>query len=150
MTTFENSNIQNFTHKTESSPTMANLPFQTSGIDMKPHPSAYSPSGLSNVQMGHRRSEDSNVQLFGPMPMYLMQGAQLGGVQGQRGFRPQPNPQQPHMPNSETMNFDDIFGGEEWASTFMDQGLGLNGGGTGFGQSYGFGPGAPGSGNWRS
>lgn len=150
MTTFENNNPQNFADKSESSPTIANLPFQTSGVDMKPHLSAYSPSGLSNVQMAPRRPDDNNVQLYGPMPMYLVQGAQLAGAQGQRAFRPAPNPQQPQMPGSDNMNFEDIFGGEEWANTFMDQGLGLSGSGTGFGGQYGFGPGAPppGAGSW--
>jgi hypothetical protein len=150
MTTFENNNPQNFAHKTESSPTMANLPYQSSGIDTKMHPSAYSPSGLSNVQMGPRRPDDNNVQLFGPMPMYLMQGAQLAGTQAQRGFRPLHNLHPPQMLGSDNMNFEDIFGGEEWVSTFMDQGLGMSSSGTGFGGQYGFGPGAPppGAGSW--
>jgi hypothetical protein len=150
MTTFENNNPQNFAHKTEASPTMASLPFQTSGIDMKSHPSAYSPSGLSNVQMGPRRPDDNNVQLFGPMPMYLMQGAQLAAAQGQREFRQPQNSHLSQVPGSDNMNFEDIFGGEEWANTFMDQGLGLSGSGTGFGGQYGFGHGAPppGAGNW--
>ncbi|KAF2712963.1 hypothetical protein K504DRAFT_472475 [Pleomassaria siparia CBS 279.74] len=148
MTTFEN-RLQSFAPKTESSPTVGNLPFQVSGIDMKPQPTTYSPSALSNVQMEPRRPDDNNVQLFGPMPMYLMQGSQLAGAQNQRGFRPQPTPQQGQVPGSDSMNFDDIFGGEEWANTFMDQGLGLGGSGSGFGDNYGINPGAPGSGSWR-
>ena len=105
---------------------------------------------------------DNDVQLFGPMPMYLMQGAQhaanpaLGlqgadaganaagrqsgsnGTNGVGGFE------------SSSMNLDDLFSGEEWANTFLDQGLGLGGLGIG---AFGSGGGAQaqgvGIGGWR-
>jgi len=146
MTTFENSNLQNFPRKTESSPTITSLPFQASDIDIKPHLASYGPSGLQNIQIGLRRPDD--VQLFGPMPMYLMQGAQLASAQGQRAFHPQPQPHQPHLGSDSTMNFDDIFGGEEWANAFMDQGLGLTNNAS-FGGNYGLGSDRPRSSNWR-
>lgn len=105
---------------------------------------------------------DNDVQLFGPMPMYLMQGAQhaanpaLGlqgadagadaaggqsgsnGANGVGGFE------------GSGMNLDDLFSGEEWANTFLDQGLGLGGLGMG---AFGGGGGAQaqgvGMGGWR-
>jgi len=147
MTTFENSRPQIF--KTESSPTIANLPYHVSNIDIKPHPAGYSPGGM-NIPVGPRRPNDNDVQLFGPMPMYLMHGAQH---HGQQRYAPRPNPQPMQMvgtPEAGNMGFDDILGGEEWANTFMDQGLGLSGAGSGFpnGPTYGT-SGGPGMQNWR-
>lgn len=148
MTTFENNHPQDFGVKIETSPTIANLPFQVPGNDLKSHAAGFSPGGMG-VPIGPRRAHDSDVQLFGPMPMYLMHGAQQ---QGQRQFAP-PNPQAMQMagtPEAGNMNFDDLFGGEEWANTFMDQGLGLSGGRAGFAGTPGFGSsGGPGMQNWR-
>jgi hypothetical protein len=144
MTTFEDSHPQGFGFKHES-PNMVQIAFQAAGVnDMKPSPPAFnSPGGMGNVRMAPRRS-DNEVQLLGPMPMYLMQGAQ------QRGFQPPPNSSAPHMPLQDdgNMNFDDIFGGEEWAQTFMDPQLGLSGQGTGFGNPSNF-PNGPGMGSWH-
>jgi hypothetical protein len=131
MTTFEHSHPQTFGYK--GSPTMAPLPYQTSGTDVKTGPAAYSSSGLSNVQMAPRRP-DNDVQLLGPMPMYLMQGAQQRGFPLQHGM----HPAQMQGPQGPNMSFDELFSGEEWAQTFMDQGLGLSGDGIGNPQ---FGPG---------
>lgn len=149
MTTFENNHPQDFGIKSEASPTLANLPFHIS--DVKPQPATFSPGGMG-IPIGPRRQNDNDVQLFGPMPMYLMQGAQH---QGQRGFHPQ-QPNLQNMPMAGTpeaggnMNFDDLFGGEEWANAFMDQGLGLSGGGSGVSGAHGFGSaGGPGMQNWR-
>jgi hypothetical protein len=147
MTTYENSHPQEF--KPETSPAVANLPYQVSGLDMKQHPAPFSPVGMG-VPLGPRRPTDSDVQLFGPMPMYLMHGAQQ---QGQRGYPPRPAPSNLHMVNNadaNPMSFDDLIGGEEWANTFMDQGLGLSGPGNSFSGPSTFGPaGGPSAQNWR-
>ncbi|KAF2020637.1 hypothetical protein BU24DRAFT_340202 [Aaosphaeria arxii CBS 175.79] len=145
MTTFENNHPHEFRVKQDASPRVAGLPYDVPV--MKSHPAGYSPAALAGLSMGPRRPNE-DVQLFGPMPMYLMHGAQL---QGQRGFHP-PQPPQPQnvqmtgTPEGGNMNFDDLFGGEEWASTFMDQSMGLNAGGTGYaGGNSRFVPGGP---NW--
>ncbi|KAF2114551.1 fungal-specific transcription factor domain-containing protein [Lophiotrema nucula] len=150
MTNFENShNLQGFEPK-GASPVVSSLPF-VSGIDVKPHPATFSPVPIGPRPQPQPRG-DNDVQLFGPMPMYLMQGAQLAGAQGPRAFPPQQHPHGMQMAGGEggNMNFEDLFSGEEWANTFMDQGLGLSGGGTGFGGTPGgFGPGRPNMANWR-
>lgn len=145
MSTFEDSHPQAY-HFKHSSPQMAQVPPQFSGVEMKPTPASYAPSPLSHMAPGGRRS-DNEVQLLGPMPMYLMQGAQHRG----------PHPQhtvpgaQAHLPgqNPGNMNFDEIFGGEEWAQTFMDPSLGLSGGGGYNGQPQYPPPPGPGMGGWQ-
>lgn len=148
MTTFENNHPQSF--KPEQSPTVGNLPFHVSGMEVKSHP-AFVPSGGINMPTMPRRPTDNDVQLFGPMPMYLMQGAQQ---QGQVRYPPRPGaPNLPMSgtPETGTMAFDDIIGGEEWANTFMDQGLGLSGPGSSYSNpAYGPGPGpGPNMPSWR-
>ncbi|KAL1600592.1 Gypsy retrotransposon integrase-like protein 1 [Paraconiothyrium brasiliense] len=143
MTTFENSNPQAY-HFKHGSPNMAQLPPQYTGVDVKPSAATYTSSPLANVPPGLRRP-DNEVQLLGPMPMYLMQGAQ------HRSFHAQPHvhgppPQIPGQ-NPTNMNFDEIFGGEEWAQTFMDPGLGLSGG-HGYGGPPHYGAGGPNLGGW--
>ena len=143
MTTFEESHPQSFGFKHES-PSMAQIAFQAAGDDMKPSPPAFSsPGPMSNLRMAPRRP-DNEVQLLGPMPMYLMQGAQ------QRGFHPPPTSAAPQMPlqDNTSMNFDEIFGSEEWAQTFMDPQLGLHGQGPAYGNQSNF-PNGPGMGNWH-
>ena len=118
-------------------------------MDMKPHPAVFSPGG-ANLAPGPRRPMENDVQLFGPMPMYLMHGAQH---QGQGAFHPptSQNMQLGSTPEGAGMNFDEFFGGEEWANTFLDQGIGLGGSGSGYGgHAPNFGPGAgPGMTGWR-
>ncbi|KAF2183150.1 hypothetical protein K469DRAFT_751731 [Zopfia rhizophila CBS 207.26] len=146
MTTFENSRSQSFESKNEPSPNLSNLAFQNSSIDMKPHPAVFGmPKGVTSMPR-NPHVNDNDVQLFGPMPMYLMQGAQLAGQ-----FHAHPNSQNLHIPGTEggNMNFDDLFSGEEWANTFMDQGLGFGGGGGGFDGNAGGGAGGMGMGNWH-
>jgi hypothetical protein len=114
MSTFEDNHPQSFGFK-HGSPTMAEIALQAAGIDINPSsPTINSPIMVDNPHIGLRRL-DNEVQLLGPLPMYLMQGAQ------QRGFPPPPNSQTPQMSLQEgaNVNFDEIFGGEEWAQTFM-------------------------------
>jgi hypothetical protein len=149
MTTFENNHPQDFGRQSDTSPTIGSVPFPVSSMDMKPHPAVFSPAGM-NLAPGPRRPTESDVQLFGPMPMYLMHGAQH---QGQRAFPPQTsqNMQLGSTPEGAGMNFDELFGGEEWANTFLDQGVGLSGSGSGYsGHAPGFGAGTgPGMPGWR-
>jgi hypothetical protein len=135
MTTFENNNMQ----QAGQSPTITGLSLQGSNMDIKPQLTTFSPE-IANVPMGPRRMNEADVQLFGPMPMYLMHGTQQ---QAPRGFAPQHQPQVPmtSTPDAGNMQFDELFGGEEWANTFMDQGLGLSGAGSGYSSNAGFAPG---------
>ena len=133
--------------KVDPSPPMANLPYHLA--DPKTQRPGFSPISRPHMPIGPRHPNE-DVQLFGPMPMYLMHGAQM---HGQRGFHPQPTPHSVSMagtPEAGNMNFDDLFGGEEWATTFMDQGLGLNSGGTGFtGPNARLAPNGPNGANWQ-
>ncbi|KAL5388762.1 hypothetical protein DPSP01_002868 [Paraphaeosphaeria sporulosa] len=124
MTTFEDSHPQAYQFK-HGSPIMAQLPPQYTGTGRP----------------------DNEVQLLGPMPMYLMQGAQHRSFHPQPGVHGPPPPQIPGQ-NPANMSFDEIFGGEEWAQTFMDPGLGLSGG-PGYGGPPHFGAGAPNMGGWQ-
>ncbi|KAF2744844.1 hypothetical protein M011DRAFT_448672 [Sporormia fimetaria CBS 119925] len=127
MTTFENSRPQDF--REEASPSVEAMPFGASSD------AAHNNGGFATgvmPTMGPRRPADNDVELVGPMPMYLMQGAQQ---QGPRRFPPRTTPHNPHLvntPETGAFSFDDLMGGEEWANTFMDQSLGLSGVGTGF------------------
>lgn len=145
MTTFEDNHPQTYQFK-HGSPIMSQLPPQYTGIDAKPNPASYAPGPMADLPLGSRRP-DNEVQLLGPMPMYLMQGAQHHGAQHQT----HPNlhgPPPPSIPGQPNMSFDEIFGGEEWAQTFMDPGLGLSGA-PGYGGPPHFGPGGPNMGGWQ-
>lgn len=145
MTTFEDSQLQNFGYR-HKSPSPAEIAFRAAGVDMKPSPPTFGGPGImSNPPHSVQRHSDSEVQLLGPMPMYLMQGARQRAMQ-------QPNTSHaPLIPplDSANLNFDEIFGGEEWAQTFMDPQLGLSGHGTGYGPNVNFGPNGPGMGGWQ-
>ncbi|PVH97557.1 hypothetical protein DM02DRAFT_78411 [Periconia macrospinosa] len=148
MTTFEDAHPQAYIYK-HGSPNLTQLPYHpASGVNIKPSPAPY--SAMGNVPIGPRRA-DSEVQLLGPMPMYLMQGAQ------QRGFHPSPGLHSTPIPNQEggNMSFDELFSEEEWAQTFMDQGLGLGGNanaaasGVSYPRHPPYGPGGPAMGGWQ-
>ncbi|KAF2875493.1 fungal-specific transcription factor domain-containing protein [Massariosphaeria phaeospora] len=129
MTTFENNDPQRFGLGT-GFPTASHLPSHLS--DMISNSAGHSPS----------------AQVVGPMPMYLMQGAPMASTQGARGFQPHSGPAPVMIPTSDpgNMNFDELFGVEDWANTFMDQSLG--GAGLG-GSSSAFYSGGPRMGPWR-
>jgi len=148
MTTFENTNFRFNPKEATASPSIHNF----SGF--RPSSSGGNaaifgdPSTLSNGTIGptkpsaNGQGTDSDVQLFGPMPMYLMQGAQnnpQSALQNQNQDQGGPG-QNGHLDlngigqfEGSTMNLDDLFSGEEWANTFLDQGLGLGGLGGGLG-----------------
>ncbi|KAF2802947.1 uncharacterized protein BDZ99DRAFT_454211 [Mytilinidion resinicola] len=154
MTTFENTNFRFNPKDANSSPSMHSFSGFRPGSSSSQPAVFGDPSALSTGTMGSVKSPtngqgtDSDVQLFGPMPMYLMQGAQHNpqmSLQSQN----QDQAQGPghngldmngngHFEGS-TMNLDDLFSGDEWANTFLDQGLALGG----------FGGGSSGMGPWR-
>lgn len=138
MTTFENTHPQVFDRNT-GTPVAGGLPHQMSGIDIKSHPAMFGPTSMPTGP--GRRMNDSEVQLFGPMPMYLMQGGQA-----HRGYPPHagaPHMQVPGQP----MQFDDLLNHEEWAQTFLDPSLGLNNGRPPFNGNAQYGQQGPGM--WR-
>ncbi|KAH6633487.1 fungal-specific transcription factor domain-containing protein [Boeremia exigua] len=137
MTTFENKHPQAFDRRLESSSVVG----PTSGTDFKSYPAIFAPSSMP---AGALRRHESEAQLFGPMPMYLMQAAQT-----QRG---QPihsgSPSMHHIPG-QNMHFDELLNQEEWAQTFMDPGMGLPSSRTPFGGNSQFQPPGAGVGGWR-
>jgi len=156
MTTFENNNLQNFAPKPEITPNYSFAP--PGGVDLKTRAAIFAqrnaqsptvpPNNMPVMQRGDTQS-DSDVQLFGPMPMYLMPSGQMAPVQSHPGFAQQ-NPQGTPFSGTQGaqgghVNLDDLFSGEEWANTFMDQGIGFGPGGFGRGP----GRGGMGMGNWR-
>lgn len=137
MTTFENKHPQAFDRRLESPSVVG----PTSGIDMKAYPAMFASSGIPTSSL---RRHDSEAQLFGPMPMYLMQAAQA-----QRGHPLHSgSPSMHHMPG-QNMQFDELLNQEEWAQTFMDPAMGLSSSRTPFGGNTQFQPPGPGVGSWR-
>lgn len=132
MTTFENKHPQAFDRRLETPSVVA----PTSGIDMKSYSAMFAPSSL--------RRHESEAQLFGPMPMYLMQTAQA-----QRGHPLHSgSPSMHHIPG-QNMQFDELLNQEEWAQTFVDPGMGLPSSRTPFGGNTQFQPPGQGMGGWR-
>jgi len=144
MTTFEERHPQNYQYK-HGSPTMTHLPYHVTGAERKSSMSPFSVSGVANVPMSQRRP-DNEVQLLGPMPMYLMQGAQQPNLSAQQSAQNAQAHIQSHPPPN--MNFDELFGREEWAQAFMDPGLGLSGN-PGYNGPPPYGPAGSAMGNWH-
>ncbi|KAJ8117484.1 hypothetical protein OPT61_g1326 [Boeremia exigua] len=137
MTTFENKHPQAFDRRLEA-PSVGG---PTSGIDIKSYPAMFAPSNMSASSL---RRHDSEAQLFGPMPMYLMQAAQA-----QRGHQIHAGSPSMHHISSQNMQFDELLNQEEWAQTFMDPGMGLPNSRTPFGGNTQFQPPGAGVGGWR-
>jgi hypothetical protein len=117
MTAFENKHPQAF-DRTIGTPVTGSLPHpMSSSVNPKGQPGMFAPTSMPNGPGRHM--SDNEAQLFGPMPMYLMQGAQQ-----YRGYPPQPGMQMP----GENMQFDEMMGQEDWAQTFMDPALTMNSG----------------------
>lgn len=134
MTTFENKHPQVFDRRLDSPSVVG----PTSGIDMKPYPAIFAPGSMPS------RRHESEAQLFGPMPMYLMQAAQA-----QRGHPLHSgSPSMHHIPG-QNMQFDELLNQEEWAQAFMDPGMGLPSSRTPFGGNPQFQSPGPGIGGWR-
>ncbi|KAF2032377.1 hypothetical protein EK21DRAFT_60926 [Setomelanomma holmii] len=115
MTTFESRHPQLLDRNT-ASPAVG-MPPQMSGVDMKSHPAPFAPPGF-----GAPRRPHSDVQLYGSMPMYMMQGGQPS-----RGYAPHTGSPNVHLP-SNNLQFDDLLNQEEWANTFLDPSMGMNNG----------------------
>ncbi|KAH9859840.1 hypothetical protein IAQ61_011622 [Plenodomus lingam] len=118
MTTFENKYPQAFDRNMHS-PVVGAIPHHTSGIDIKPHPAMFAPTSMPPGGAG-RRLNDTEAQLFGNMPMYVMQGAHP-----YRGFPPQNGSTHIQMPGP-NMQFDEMLNHDEWAQNFIDPALGMS------------------------
>jgi hypothetical protein len=94
----------------------------------------FNDNGNGNDQNNHN---DGDVQLLGPMPMYLMQGGpsvnQQGNIRqnGNNGnFRNNighfhvPAQPQTYGPSAANVNLDQLLGGEEWAGMHTDRNMG--------------------------
>ena len=139
MTTFENRHPQIFDRNT-SSPVVG-VPHQMAGVDMKSQPAMFGAPGMPSGP--GRRANDNEVQLFGPMPMYLMQGAQ-----SYRGFPPQAG--SPHMPMpGSNIPFDDLLNHDEWTQNLMDPGMDLNNTRSPLGSNQHYGQPGSGLGGWH-
>lgn len=140
MTTFENKHPHVFERSTNS-PVVGGVPPQLPTGDIKSHPAMFAPTSMPAGP--GRRMNENEAQLFGSMPLYLMQGAQ-----SYRGFPPQNG--SPHMqmagPN---MQFDDLLNHDEWAQTFLDPAMGMNNGRPPLGSNHQFGQQGAGMGPWR-
>jgi hypothetical protein len=135
MTTFENKHPQAFDRRLETPSVVG----PTSAIDMKSYPAMYAPSNVPTI-----RRHESEAQLFGPMPMYLMQAAQA-----QRGHPLQSGSPSMHHISGQNMQFDELLNQDEWTQTFMDPGMGLPSSRTPFGGNTQFQPPGQGMGGWR-
>ncbi|KAE8849858.1 hypothetical protein PTNB73_01134 [Pyrenophora teres f. teres] len=118
MTAFENKHPQTFDRATGTPATGSHPPQLSSSMDPKGHPALFAPTSIPSGPGRHMN--DNEAQLFGPMPMYLMQGAQQ-----YRGYPPQPGMQ---MPGPNNMQFDELMTHEDWAQSFMDPALNMNNG----------------------
>jgi hypothetical protein len=131
MTAFEARHPQIFDRNTASP--VVGIPQQISGVDIKPNPAQFAPPGFA-------RRSDGEVQLFGQMPMYLVQGAQA-----QQGYQPHANSPVP----GNNLQFDDLLNQEEWDNTFLDPHMGLHNGPASFGGRPQYGAPGQGMGGWR-
>jgi hypothetical protein len=139
MTTFENKHLQLFDRRLGSPAVGA--PHPASEIEMKSHPAGYAPNAAPT---GPPRRHDSEAQLFGGMPMYLMQSAQPP-----RGFPLHSGSPSLHSIPGQGMQFDDLLNQEEWSQSFMDPGIGMPNSRTPFGGNVHFAPPGTGMGGWR-
>ena len=110
------------------------------------------PPSSSLEPNGNDASGDADVQLFGPMPMYMMQGQQSQqhqpnfGIQGpqhnqqsqQQGQQQQPQKIENHQQGQQNVNLEELFSGEEWANIFGEHDGGFGDLGNSIGVSSGF------------
>jgi len=130
MTTFENAGYgdnKDGLFYNSFGPQHASGSQQQSGSSLMMNPS----STLTSLAGLDATSNDLDVQLFGPMPMCLMQGGphppQLD--QSEVGLQA---PMQAHRTggqNAGAVNLDELFGGEGWVGGFSDYQGGLGGDG---------------------
>jgi hypothetical protein len=120
MTAFENKHPQAFERSNGTPVAGGGLPLHlSSSIDQKGNPGMYAPTSMPSGP--ERRMNDNEAQLYGPMPMYLMQGAQ----QYRGGYPSQPGGQHMQMQGS-NVPFDDLLHQEDWSHQFMDPALNMN------------------------
>jgi hypothetical protein len=111
MTAFENKHPQTFDRSTGTP--VSGHPFQLpTSMDMKGHSSMFAPTSAPNRHM------DNEAQIFTPMPMYFMQGAQqYRGDLPQQGMLMQP---------SNIMPFNELMHQDDWSQSFMDPAMNMN------------------------
>lgn len=140
MTTFESKQHQAFERRLDSS--AVGIPHSAPDIDMKSHTAGFAPG---TMPPGLQRRHESEAQLFGGIPMYLMQGAQAP-----RGYPLHSGSPSLHSIPGQNIQFDDLLNQEEWSQSFIDPSLGMPNLRTPFGGNSHFAP--PGSGmggGWR-
>ena len=116
MTAFENRHPQAF-DRNSVPPVSSGHPLQIpTSMDIKGHPPMFAPNSMPNGQ--GRLQSDNEAQLFGPVPMYLMQGTQQ-----YRDFSPQLGMQ---MPGPNNVQFDELLNQGDWSQSFMDPALNLS------------------------
>jgi hypothetical protein len=136
MTAFESRHPHMF-DRNVGSPALGGMPQHIPGVDIKSHPAQFAPPAYG---AGIPRRPDSEVQLFGQMPMYVMQGAQV-----QQGY--QPHTGSP-LPGS-NLPFDDLLSQDEWANSFLNHNLGLDNNQTPYGERSQYAPQGQGMGGWQ-
>jgi hypothetical protein len=115
MTAFENRRPQ-ASDRNSAPPVSNGHPLQIpTSVDMKGHPPMFAPTSMPNGQ--GRLQSDNEAQLFGPVPMYLMQGTQQ-----YRAFSPQLGMQ---MPGPNNVQFDELLSQGDWSQSFMDPALNM-------------------------
>ncbi|KAL5116882.1 Gypsy retrotransposon integrase-like protein 1 [Pleosporales sp. CAS-2024a] len=134
MTAFQSRNPQIFDGNT-ASPALAMQP-QVPGMDMKSFPVQFAVP----IYGANQPRREGDVQLFGQVPMFLMQGGQA-----QRGY--QPHDSTPLASNN--LQFDDLLNQDEWANNFIDPNLALNDNQAPFAGRGQFAPPGQGMGGWR-
>lgn len=118
MTTFENRHPQTFDRNNAIPVSSGLAPQIPSSVDMKGHPAMFAPTSMPSGP--GRMQHDNEAQLYGPVPMYLMQGAQQ-----YRGYPPQLGMQ---MPGPNNVQFDELLNQADWSQSFMDPALDMGNG----------------------
>ncbi|KAF1834389.1 transcriptional activator Mut3p [Decorospora gaudefroyi] len=117
MTAFENKHPNAF-DRTIGTPTSSGLSLPlSSSMDTKRHPTMFAPTSMPSGPGRHMN--ENEAQVLGPMPMYLMQGAQP-----YRGYPPQSGIQV----QGGNMHFDELLNQEDWSQSFMDPAMHIDNG----------------------
>lgn len=118
MTAFENRHPQTF-GRNNATPVSSGHPLQIpTSVDIKGHATMFAPTSMPSGQ--GRLQSDNEAQLFGPVPMYLMQGSQQ-----YRSYQPQLGMD---IPGPNNVQFSELLNQEDWSQSFMDPALNMSNG----------------------